>query len=129
MRRYIVFTALVIMGAFATIAMAESGVNPYDLNGVPIQGSAFSGIWSVNPNTKGSASYTMSGKTGIYFMCTTGAALTTPVIVKVGRNGSLTSYYHASSGTLNFGAKTGTTSVTFGSYSAATNNVCSGYYW
>lgn len=121
--------AICAVMAMASFAVAEVGVAPIDLNGKTLQGGAFSGIWSATPGTKGTASYTITGKSGLFFQCTQGATSGTAATVKVGRNGSLSTYYHASSGTLYFGKGTGTTSVTFGSYSTANTNVCAGYYW
>jgi len=121
-------SALAVL-ALATYAAAETGVMPIDLNGRSLAGGAFSGIFSVTPGTKGTASVSATGKTGLHYKCTTGATSATAVAVKTGRNESLSTYYNSSEGTLWFGAGTGTTHVTFGSYSTANQNVCAGYYW
>lgn len=122
--------SIFILACTGFTAFAEVGVVPFDSTGVKFTGGqSFSGIFSATPGTKGTASVSTTGKNGLYFNCTQGATSGTAATVKVGRNGSLSTYYHASSGTLWFGGKTATTSVTFGSYSTANTNVCAGYYW
>jgi len=114
--------------AFAGTAFAAGSV-PLDVNSKPLPAGAFSGIFSVTPGTQGTQSVSATGKTGLKFNCTASATSGTAAVVKVGRNGSVSTYYNASSDTVWFGNGTGTTSITFKSYSTANEVNCAGYYW
>lgn len=126
MRIFLATLFMLIVSASMAFAF---GSLPLDVNGKPMTGGALSGIGSVTPGTKGTASVSTTGKNGLYYTCTTSPTGTTAAIVKVGRNGSTASFYPAASGAVNIGSGTGTTSVTFTSYSSANNNTCFYYYW
>lgn len=119
-----IYIAILCCLVLAGYAWSE-GPLPKDSSGRhAIQGVCPATIDSVNPGTKGTASVSTVGKVGVHFTCTTSPTGTTAATVKVGRNGSVTKFFPASSGTLYIGKDTGTTSITFGSYSSANNNQC-----